>query len=63
MRDTGLRIGVQPDLRDGFVHLFQAQDKPAVQVLGEFMRAHPHEHQPLLQDDVPTSSGRNSKGR
>ena len=63
MRDTGLRIGVQRDLRDGFVHLFQAQDKPAVQVLGEFTRAYVDGHQMLLADAAPTSSGQKSKGR
>ena len=45
MKDTGLRIRVQRDLRDRFVHVCQAQDKPAAQVLREFMRTYVDEHQ------------------
>ena len=56
MKDTGLRIRVQRDLRDRFVHVCQAQDKPAAQVLREFMRTYVDEHQALLADTPPTSS-------
>ena len=63
MRDTGLRIGVQRDLRGRLVHACQAQHKPAAQVLGEFTPAYMDGRQPLLADDAPTSSGRKSKGR
>ena len=62
MRDAGLRIGVQRDRRDRLVHLCQAQDKPAAQVLREFMRAYVEGSQPLLVDDPPTSSGSKLKG-
>ena len=40
MKDVGLRIRVQRDLRDRFQRVCQAQDKPAAQVLREFMRAY-----------------------
>ena len=63
MRDNGLRIGVQRGLRDGFVHVCQVQDKPAVQVLREFKLAYVDGHQTLLADAAPTSYGRKSKGR
>ena len=38
MKDVGLRIRVQRDLREAFLEVCRAQDKPAAQVLREFMR-------------------------
>lgn len=38
MKDSGLRIRVQRDLRDRFLEVCRAQDKPAAQVIREFMR-------------------------
>ena len=38
MKDVGLRIRVQRDLREAFLEVCRAQDKPASQVLREFMR-------------------------
>ena len=38
MKDVGLRIRVQRELRDTFLAACRAQDKPAEQVLREFMR-------------------------
>ena len=38
MKDVGLRIRVQRDLREEFLEVCRAQDKPAAQVLREFMR-------------------------
>jgi len=38
MKDVGLRIRVQRDLREQFLEVCRAQDKPAAQVLREFMR-------------------------
>lgn len=40
MKDAGLRIRVQRDLRDQFLSVCREQDKPAAQVLREFMRAY-----------------------
>lgn len=37
-KDSGLRIRVQRDLRDRFLDVCRAQDKPAAQVIREFMR-------------------------
>ena len=62
MKDTGLRIRVQRDLRDRFVHVCQAQDKPAAQVLREFMRTYVDKHQTLLEDAPPTSPRPKAKG-
>ena len=44
MKDVGLRIRVQRDLREAFLEVCRAQDKPAAQVLREFMRAYVAEH-------------------
>ena len=44
MKDVGLRIRVQRDLREQFLAACQAEDKSAAQVLREFMRAYVHEH-------------------
>jgi hypothetical protein len=40
MKDVGLRIRVQRDLRESFLEVCRAQDRPAAQVLREFMRAY-----------------------
>lgn len=40
MKDVGLRIRVQRELREAFLEACKAEDKPAAQVLREFMRAY-----------------------
>ena len=40
MLDAGLRIRVQRDFRESFLEVCRAQDKPATQVIREFMRAY-----------------------
>jgi hypothetical protein len=44
MKDAGLRIRVQKELREQFLAACQAQDKPAAQVLREFMRHYVKRH-------------------
>jgi hypothetical protein len=44
MKDVGLRIRVQRDLRDQFLEVCRAQDKPAAQVIREFMRVYVAQH-------------------
>ena len=39
-KDVGLRIRIQRNLRDDFLSACRGQDKPAAQVLREFMRAY-----------------------
>ena len=50
-KDSGLRIRVERELRDKFLELCRAQDRPAAQVLREFMRdfvsKHPANDLPL----------------
>jgi hypothetical protein len=38
VKNVGLRIRVERDLRDQFLEACRAQDKPAAQVIREFMR-------------------------
>ena len=38
MKDVGLRIRVQRELREQFLSVCREQDKPAAQILREFMR-------------------------
>lgn len=45
MKDVGLRIRVQRDLREQFLEACRAQDKPAAQVLREFMRDYVNRHE------------------
>jgi hypothetical protein len=40
MKDAGLRIRLQRGLRDKFLEACRAEDKPAAQVLREFMRGY-----------------------
>jgi len=47
-KDSGLRIRVQRDLRDQFLEACRVQDRPAAQVLREFMRKYIAKHQSEL---------------
>ena len=38
MKDSGLRIRVEKELREKFLNICRKQDRPAAQVLREFMR-------------------------
>jgi hypothetical protein len=40
MKDAGLRIRVQRDLREKFLEVCRAQDKPAAQILREYVIKH-----------------------
>lgn len=44
MKDVGLRIRIQRDLREQFLEVCRVQDKPAAQVLREFMRDYVRVH-------------------
>jgi hypothetical protein len=45
-KDAGLRIRIDRLLRDRFLETCHAQDKPAAQVLREFMREYVADHDP-----------------
>ena len=51
MKDVGLRIRVQRRLREHFLEVCRAQDKPAAQILREFMREYVAEHEAALPQD------------
>jgi len=44
MKDVGLRIRVQRELREQFLEACRKEDKPAAQVLREFMRSYVAAH-------------------
>lgn len=44
MKDVGFRIRVDQALREQFIEAYRRQDKPAAQVLREFMRAFVNEN-------------------
>ncbi len=46
MKDVGFRIRVQRELREQFAAACKAEDKPAAQVLREFMRSYVDLHAP-----------------
>lgn len=45
-KDAGLRIRVERELRDEFLEACRLEDRPAAQVLREFMRKYVSEHRP-----------------
>ncbi|WP_300379683.1 hypothetical protein [Henriciella sp.] len=59
-KDSGFRIRVERDLREKFVEVCRAQDRPAAQVLRDYMRAYIAEHaresglkEPRVKPDKP----------
>jgi hypothetical protein len=52
MKDSGFRIRVQRDLHKSFLEACKADDKPAAQVIREFMRAYVREHQVETEEDA-----------
>ena len=66
-KDVGMRVRVNRELRDEFLIACQADDKPAAQVIREFMRSYVESHPVPSQDNAKNESGiehadrRNSK--
>ncbi len=52
MKDAGLRIRVQRELRESFIEACKAEDKPAAQVLREFMRDYVRQQAQTKTDDL-----------
>jgi len=50
-KDSGLRIRVERELREKFLALCREQDRPAAQVLREFMRDYLAHYEALANDD------------
>lgn len=49
MKDSGLRIRVERELREKFLEVCRQQDRPAAQVLREFMRTYVEETEAASQ--------------
>lgn len=61
-KDVGLRIRIDRQLRERFLEVCRAQDKPAAQVLREFMRGYVVEHEPA-NDPSQRSKRAKKRGR
>ena len=57
MKDVGLRIRVQKELREQFLEACREQDKPAAQVLREFMRAYIRDNSDSNDATAPEKKG------
>lgn len=52
IKNTGFRIRIEKELRDEFVGVCHAQDKPAAQVLRDFIRTYIETHRGSLQHSL-----------
>ena len=50
MKDAGLRIRIEKELREMFLQTCRQQDRPAAQVLRKFMLEHIDDHDNVLND-------------
>jgi hypothetical protein len=57
MKDAGMRIRVEPELRAEFVAVCQSQDIPAAQVIRQFMRGYVQQ----VRSSANTSEGKKAK--
>ncbi len=51
MKDSGMRIRIERDLREKFVEVCKQEDRPAAQVIREFMRAYIKSHEQVSEHD------------
>lgn len=58
VKNTGLRIRVERSLREKFVEACRSEDKPAAQVIREFMRSYVEGRQPMRSPRKPTKGGK-----
>jgi predicted DNA-binding protein len=58
-KDAALRIRLSSELHQQFLEVCKAQDKPAAQVLREYMRSYVQRNKDLIEED---SSDDKSKG-
>ncbi len=52
MKDAALRIRLPADLHQRFLAVCRAQDKPAAQVLREYMRSYVERNKNFLDDEM-----------
>jgi len=60
-KDAGLNIRIEKRLRRDFVELCRVEDRPAAQVLREFMRSYVEEHRGLLQGMLFRNQGKEAE--
>lgn len=60
-KDVGLRIRIDRNLRERFLEICRAQDKPAAQVIREYMRMYVAKHE--ATNDQPQSMLRKVKDK
>jgi len=56
MKDAGMRIRVEPELRERFVNICREKDVPAAQVLRSFMRDYIKNNEQIVQAGQPKRS-------
>ena len=56
MKDVGLRIRIDRELRERFLLACKAEDKPAAQVIREFMRAYVEDKEENLDKKIANDS-------
>ena len=56
MKDAGMRIRVEPELRERFVNICREKDVPAAQVLRSFMRDYIKTYEQIAQAVQPKQS-------
>jgi hypothetical protein len=65
-KSAGLRVRIERGLREEFLRVCRAQDKPAAQVLREFMRSYVATHAsadgPIAPSDKSRKATRRVKG-
>lgn len=61
-KDVGFRIRIDRNLRERFLEVCRAQDKPAAQVLREFMRVYIETHEPSNDDRRQAATGAKQEG-
>lgn len=60
-KDAGLRIRVERSLRERFVEACRSEDKPAAQVIRDFMRSYVESRQPVHPPCKQTGTKRGAK--
>ncbi|MEQ9587315.1 MAG: hypothetical protein RJS97_05135 [Parvibaculaceae bacterium] len=60
VKDSGMRIRIDRDLRERFIEICRAEDRPAAQVIREFMRTYVQEHE-ISNDERPDASHEDNK--
>jgi hypothetical protein len=60
-KDAGLNIRIEKRLRRDFLEICRVEDKPAAQVLREFMRSYVKEHRELLQGMLFRNQGKEAE--